>query len=91
MHRNAIRNTLVVLLVFVVLSTLCLSDDRVLPVKSVLDTTVFVDLIDDPVGVLLDSGCKDNDLEVLAELIKEFDTVGTDKEVRVRSVLHVVN
>ena len=89
-HGHAVGHLLVVHLILVVLGALRLRDYGVLAVEPVLDETALVDLIDDPVRVLFHRGRENHDLKILAELVEELDAVGSDQEVGVGAVFHVM-
>jgi hypothetical protein len=56
-----------------------------------LDSGFRVNLVNNPVGILLDSCCKNNNLIVLAKLCQELDTERPDKEVRVCAIVDIVD
>jgi len=63
----------------------------VLPVQSVLDVAVFVDLVHHLVCVLLESGSEDDDLIVLGHEFDELDAARTNQKEAVWPVVHVVD
>lgn len=68
-----------------------LSEPGVLTVEPVFYEPFWVNLINDPISVLLDTGRKHDKLVVLAHLTDEFFAEWTQQEVGVWAILNVVD
>ena len=62
-----------------------------LPVQSVLDVFVGVDLVHDLVGIFLQSRCEDHDLVKLSHQLYEIDAAGSYQEITFLTIFDVVD
>ena len=62
-----------------------------LTIQSVLDILVDIDLVDDLVGIVLESGGENDDLEELGHQLDEVHAARAHKEVAVASIFNIVN
>jgi hypothetical protein len=63
----------------------------VLSIQSVLNSHVLVDLVYNPVGILLHTCRKYNYFIVLAQFCKEFDAKWSHQEIGVWAIVHIVD
>ena len=70
---------------------LLLSDDRVLAIEPMVDVASLVNLVDDPVSILLHTRGEDDDLVELRQLREKLHAVWPNQEVGVGAVDDVVD
>lgn len=62
-----------------------------LTIQSVLDILVDIDLIDDLVGIVLESCCENHDLEELGHQLDEVHAAWAHQEVAIASIFNIVD
>ena len=62
-----------------------------LSIKSILDVLTYVDLVDNLIGILLESCSENDNLVVLSHCLNKLDATRTYKEETFRAIFYIVN
>ena len=62
-----------------------------LTIESVLDILVDIDLVDDLVGIVLESCCENDDLEELSHQLNEVHAARAHQEVAIASIFNIMD